>query len=402
MLQPVRQGRAGGALPVAYAAIAGVLIAVGFAAWLHTGPASAAPGTSASTTTVTDSTPPVTDLTGAPVNPVSTTTTIPSQAPLVPMDPTAPRPYVDDTNCLSCHGDSNAGAVVNKQRSDHTTVTLYVDPKQLKDSVHRFDDCTTCHGTKPHDSNSPFTKLSQAEKCGSCHKYEYTQYINSVHGKPQVNGNSDPATCTDCHSPTGSPHNIQRVLDPNSSAYPKNIAQACGKCHNDPKLMNKYGIVEKVYDSYMNSFHGKVISLSGSAAGLQQLNTATCSNCHGSHNIAAVTDPNAPVAGMENLARTCEQCHPGAGTRFASGFLGHKGAELNHIPQVYWGEKFFWVLTRATLAMGVLLVITPFGRWGVDKARGRKRRGGHRAQAQEQKEEPAAEQDGAQTPEHKE
>ena len=105
---------------------------------------------------------------------------------------------------------------------------------------------------------------------------------------------------------------------------------------------------------------------------------------------------------MSNLARTCEQCHPGAGTRFASGFLGHKGAELNHVPEVYWGEKFFYVLTRATLAMGVLLVITPFGRWGVDKIRGGKKRGRRRAKAPDQTEEPVSEEGDAQALEQKE
>ncbi len=399
MLKPVR--KAGLALPVACAAIACVLAVVGFFAWYHTVPASADTGTSPSTTAVTDTTP-VTDLTGAPVIAVTTTTTTPEQAPAIPIDPSAPHAYVDENNCLSCHGNHDAGGVMTKQRPDGSMVELYVDPAQLRFSIHRFTDCTTCHGAKPHEADSPFTKLSQAQKCGTCHKYEYTQYISSVHGRPQVEGNSDPATCTDCHSATGSAHNIERVLDPNSSAYPKNVAKTCGKCHDDPKLMNKYGIVEKVYDSYMNSFHGKAINLSDDNTGLQQLNMATCINCHGSHNIAAVTDPDAPVAGMENLAKTCEQCHPGAGTRFASGFLGHKGAELDHIPQVYWGEKFFYVLTRATLAGGVLLVITPFGRWGVDKLRGGKKRGKRHSKTHDQAGEPAPENDTSQTPEREE
>ena len=68
---------------------------------------------------------------------------------------------------------------------------------------------------------------------------------------------------------------------------------------------------------------------------------------------------------MENLAKTCEQCHPGAGVQFAKGFLGHKEADPAHIPQVYWGEKFFFVFTRATLAGGVVLVVGPFWRRGV-------------------------------------
>jgi hypothetical protein len=296
--------------------------------------------------------------TGAPA-----ITAVPSAGSASAYDPSAPVLFVDQNNCLSCHGDP----AFSKKQPDGTSISLYVDPAGLSHTVHRFQDCTTCHSSSPHEAQTPLTKLSLAEKCGSCHQYEYGQYIESVHGVPQASGNSDPATCTDCHSANSNPHNVVRVLDPLATTYPKNIAQTCAKCHDDPKLMGKYGIVEKVYDSYMRSFHGKAISLSGNSGAIEQLNTATCVNCHGSHNIALVSDPNSPVAGMENLAKTCEQCHPGAGVEFASGFLGHKEADPSFVPQVYWGEKFFFVFTRVILAGGVLMVVMPLGRMGVER-----------------------------------
>jgi hypothetical protein len=360
--------------------------ALGLATLSYAGPASASAGTTTAAPV------PTTDITGASgvaFDPTTPSTLTPSVGPVLPSDPSAPRSYVDQNNCLSCHGDSKLATIMTKQRPDGSSVALYVDPNGLTYSVHRFNDCTTCHSSKPHDTNSPLTKLSLAEKCGSCHQFEYNQYIKSVHGAPQASGNSDPATCTDCHSSNSNPHNIVRVLDPSATTYPKNIAQTCAKCHNDPKLMGKYGIVEKVYDSYMRSFHGKNISLSGDSAALQQLNTATCVNCHGAHNISSVSDPNSPVAGMENLAKTCEQCHPGAGVEFAKGFLGHKEAEPNHIPEVFWGEKFFFVLTRAVLAGGVLLVVAPFGRWGVDRVKSRRKP--HKEEPQVEEEPPESE-----------
>ena len=113
-----------------------------------------------------------------------------------------------------------------------------------------------------------------------------------------------------------------RVLEYDAPAYRKNTAQTCAKCHGDEDLMGRYGILEKVYESYMRSFHGKAIQL-GSYE-ISQLDKATCTNCHGTHDIAKTDDPDSPVAGVENLAVTCEQCHEGAGVEFASGFLGHK------------------------------------------------------------------------------
>lgn len=356
-----------------------VAAAVGLGAWLNVQPAQARPGNTCDpdpghglpgchVETTTTSTAPL-----APIAPRSTTTTAPPVTPTLTPDPTGSRPYVDQNNCLACHGDPSLKDLMKKQRPDGSTVVLYVDPTALSYSVHRFTDCTTCHTERPHDVQTPLTKLSLAEKCGSCHQHQYSQYITSVHGSPQTSGNSDPASCTDCHSATSSPHNVVRVLDPSASTYPKNIAQTCAKCHDDPELMAKYGIVEKVYDSYMRSFHGKAISLSGESAALQQLKTATCVNCHGSHNISSTSDPTSPVAGMENLAKTCEQCHPGAGVEFAEGFLGHKEADSRHIPQVYWGEKFFFVFTRVVLAGGVVLVVGPFGRWGVEQIKRRRK-----------------------------
>ncbi|OFV81938.1 MAG: hypothetical protein A2W26_09010 [Acidobacteria bacterium RBG_16_64_8] len=76
---------------------------------------------------------------------------------------------------------------------------------------------------------------------------------------------------------------------------------------------------------------------------------------------------------MENLAKTCEQCHQGAGVDFASGFLGHKEANLDHVPQVFWGERFFYVFTRVVLGGGVLMVAMPIGRWAVDRAKGKRK-----------------------------
>jgi hypothetical protein len=355
------------------------LVALGLATWLYAAPASAATTTTAPPAATGAA--PYVDSTGTLVDPASGDMTsssvpahlVPSVGPALGLDPTAPRTYVDESNCLSCHADASLTPIVAEQRPDGSTVALYVDPKGLEYSVHRFNDCTTCHSDKPHEVKSPLTKLSLAEKCGSCHQFEFGQYIKSVHGAPQASGNSDPATCTDCHSSNSNPHNIVRVLDPAATTYPRNIAQTCAKCHDDPKLMSKYGIVEKVYDSYMRSFHGKAISLSGDSAALQQLNKATCINCHGSHNISMVSNPDSPVAGMENLAKTCEQCHPGAGVEFAKGFLGHKEADPEHIPQVFWGEKFFFVFTRVVLAGGVVLVVAPFWRSGVDRIKRRRK-----------------------------
>lgn len=129
--------------------------------------------------------------------------------------------------------------------------------------------------------------------------------------------------------------------------------------------MASYGIVEKVYDSYMRSFHGKAIQLG--TYEISQLDKATCINCHGTHDIKSVDDPNSPVAGVENLAKTCEQCHQGAGVEFAKSFLGHKEASPKNHAVVFFTEKFFLTLTVSVISFAVLIVGMAVIRWGLNR-----------------------------------
>jgi hypothetical protein len=167
-------------------------------------------------------------------------------------------------------------------------------------------------------------------------------------------------------------------LDPSASTYRKNIADTCARCHDDPVLMDRYGIVEKVYDSYMNSFHGKAMKLAPESATLLQLDEATCTNCHGVHNIKSVEDPTSPVAGMDHLLETCRICHGDAEPAFVEGFLGHKVASAEYFPGVYWGGTTFYVVSRVILGFGLLIVLTSiglrFGPWAVGKLKRRKKK----------------------------
>jgi hypothetical protein len=257
----------------------------------------------------------------------------------------------DENNCLSCHGDPEKTKVLG----NGIQVSLYVDESGVVSGAHRYIDCTTCHTATPHAGESPLSKLSLAEKCGSCHQYQYKLHLESIHGRQLAVGNEDVATCVDCHSPTGNPHSVMRVLEPVAPAYKKNIARTCARCHNNTELMADYGIVERVYESYMRSFHGKAIQLSGPE--LNQLGQATCTNCHGVHDIKSSADPGSPVAGLENLTVTCEQCHAGAGVEFASGFLGHREASRDNIPAAHYAEILFSTLLITVVSFGVVVVV---------------------------------------------
>ncbi len=270
---------------------------------------------------------------------------------------------LDENKCLTCHGNPK----FTKTNADGETISLFVNEERVNTSAHRYVDCTTCHTINPHKTDSPLTKQSLADKCGTCHKYEFAVHLESIHGQELARGNPDVATCVDCHSADGSPHNVIRVLEYGAPAYKKNIAETCAKCHADEELMANYGIVEKVYETYMRTFHGKAMQLG--TYEITQLDKATCSNCHGTHDIKSVSNADSPVAGFDNLAQTCEQCHAGAGVQFAKSFLGHKEASVQDSPVVFYAERFFFILTTSVLGLGVFLVGAATVRWGIGRWR---------------------------------
>ncbi|MFH1651531.1 MAG: cytochrome c3 family protein [Chloroflexota bacterium] len=127
---------------------------------------------------------------------------------------------LDQTGCLACHGNEN----FTKPGANGQPISLYVSETAVNSGAHRYIDCTTCHTTDPHAVDTPLNKLSLAEKCGTCHQYQYELHLESVHGQQLLQGNQDVATCVDCHSPTSNPHSVIRVLEYNAPAYKKNIA----------------------------------------------------------------------------------------------------------------------------------------------------------------------------------
>jgi cytochrome b subunit of formate dehydrogenase len=193
--------------------------------------------------------------------------------------------------CSKCHA-----AVSQKfMLSDHGVA--------LSAGVKGAPTCVDCHGA--HTVKSPSTEDAltshqhQAEMCLSCHQDKpevrervgpsagfVSSYEKSVHGQAVKAGNAAAATCSDCH---GS-HDMRKGSNPASSVARKNIASTCGKCHG--------GIEEQ----YKYSIHGKALANGVTAA-------ATCTDCHGEHDILSPRNPRSPVAARNVSAQVCSPCH---------------------------------------------------------------------------------------------
>lgn len=162
-------------------------------------------------------------------------------------------------------------------------------------SVHGKNLCTSCH---TDIQEVPHQEKVKKVDCGSCHKIESDIYLNSDHGRARKNGESA-ATCVGCH---GAPHEILSARNPASPMYRLNIPKTCAGCHEDTAKMEKYALLEeKPMASYLQTVHGKALE-----KGVIQ--SAVCTDCHGSHDLHSPTNPESKIY-RRTVPVTCGKCH---------------------------------------------------------------------------------------------
>ncbi len=178
--------------------------------------------------------------------------------------------------------------------------------------------CADCHGAHgiyyAADERSTLHLLQVAETCGKCHQGIGDMIERSVHGghkglgQPGQEETSQKKwgrmpTCTDCHQG-------HRLFQTDSADFSSQVVNFCGNCH--PDLTGRYAM----------STHGELTELGYVAA-------AQCPDCHGSHGILPISDPQSRLAAGENRLDTCRQCHTHAVANFSrfDPHADHKNAE---------------------------------------------------------------------------
>jgi len=207
--------------------------------------------------------------------------------------------------------------------------------------------CVDCHGG--HDVSSPNEpRTAISETCGNCHQAVYSSYISSVHGEAlQNDSNLDVPTCTNCHG-------VHSVRGPRTSGFRNGSIATCGGCHADEKMMGKYDLSTAVFDTYLDDFHGKSVSLF-QQGGSTESTQAVCFDCHGIHSIQSVDSPNSSVY-PDNLQRTCQQCHSEADIRFPEAWLSHAIPNKEDSPILYYVNLVYKILIPATIGGFMILI----------------------------------------------
>ena len=251
--------------------------------------------------------------------------------------------------CGSCHGQKfvmaasghSSQLVVSYQESVHGRAVAAGSDKAAV--------CTDCHGSheilQASDNKSPIFKFNVPETCAKCHKPVQQEFIQSIHGQAASRGNWQAPVCTDCHGI----HSIKSHSDPTSSVSAQNLALVtCARCHEGVRLSQDFGVEGRRTTTYLASYHGLASKLGSQIV-------ANCASCHGVHNILPSSDPRSTI-NKANLVKTCDQCHPGAGEKFALAKV-HVDAPLSAdmgSVAVRWIRKFYLGMIFAVIGSMVL------------------------------------------------
>ncbi len=210
--------------------------------------------------------------------------------------------------CQDCHTDVKDEGHIDNGAKKVDCGTCHEDyAESMQNDIHRrlktvknLPTCTTCHGT--HNIISPSEVSDKAKDyCGKCHKNMSTTLASTYHVK-----RTSSKVCFECHEQKDIKTNLSHSVHPNLE---------CSDCHNyiaknlDDHPQN-VSVTQKA-DCYL--CHGEIAkqhkeSIHGIALSEGIDEAAKCWDCHGSHEILPVKNPESEVY-PTNLATTCGKCH---------------------------------------------------------------------------------------------
>jgi hypothetical protein len=190
-----------------------------------------------------------------------------------------------DDACLVCHGQTQA-----------RTKAQHVDPATIAGSVHASLGCLDCHAVDPKVNHAG----NRIVFCARCHETEAVGFSKSPHVEGRKANIEKLPTCVTCHGG----HNILAIANPNACTNHKNSVKICIQCHEDQQLTDQVQQLPKatVIKAYENSVHGRALLEKGN------MDAPACVDCHGSHSTLASDNPESPVY-KTHIAMTCGHCH---------------------------------------------------------------------------------------------
>lgn len=304
----------------------------------------------------------------------------------------------DIGNCLLCHKYPGLSRIDEQGKFR----LLYVNESIFANSVHAKVKCEGCHTDIKKIPHDPAKKVDCLSECHIIepsseqkfsHKEVATFLSKSVHAKLDEKQNpkkyaEDMPDCLDCHdNPIFRPLSFFKRVRPGISEMalgrcrvchkkdefifrfynhvttrlhttrsPKNIAEMCGRCHDDPKVVARHNLGTQAVYSYGETFHGK-------AANFLDERIPDCLDCHVNrgqsvHQMLSHEDP-LSITNETHKAAICTnlECHPKATPKLAN-YKVHLELDPEQSPKEYYFQLFFIALTGGTLLpiMGIMFL----------------------------------------------
>lgn len=304
----------------------------------------------------------------------------------------------DIGNCLLCHKYPGLSRIDEEGKFR----LMYVNEEIFNQSVHAKVKCEGCHPDIQKIPHEPAKKVDCLTQCHIIepssekkfsHKDVAESLATSAHAKVDKKGQPKPypediPTCKNCHeNPLYRPLSFFKRVRPGISDValgrcrvchksdefiyrfynhvttrlhkirnPKNIAQVCGRCHDDDEIIARHNLSTKAVFSYGETFHGK-------AARFLEEKIPDCLDCHvkpgeSVHQMLRHDDPNS-ITHINNRGRICASmdCHPNATPQMAT-YKVHAEFNREQSPFQYYFQVFFIVLAGGTLLplMGLLFL----------------------------------------------
>ena len=285
----------------------------------------------------------------------------------------------DKLSCTDCHSDTTSFPHPERQIKDRRSYSLaryesckrchFANYTKTLESVHyqllskgdlRAPVCTDCHGA--HNVTFPAKRdVRISQSCAKCHRDIYKTYLGSIHGRALIDeGNREVPVCSTCHT-------AHSVVDPRTTTFRLGTPEMCGDCHKDEKLMQKYGLSTRVFQTYLADFHGASVALYKKERKPEiSTFTAVCTDCHGVHDITNTDAPNSPVL-KANLVNTCRKCHPDATAKFPAAWLSHYEPSFKKAPLVYLVKLFYMAFIPFVVGGLVLQVFLHIWRAAINR-----------------------------------
>ena len=205
---------------------------------------------------------------------------------------------ITPVNCLSCHQDAISKHQFHPQMK-------FASGTGGKDDVN----CKKCHGY--HDVLSPKNPLSKTHFtnstifCGSCHKKERDDHLNSEHQVELSKNNPNAPTCIFCHQKPITPGTTSDLVK-----LKLNQEELCLNCHIKQEN-NQYA---KTLIDYDKSVHGSALRRGNKFA-------AVCIDCHGTHRLQKANAENSNI-NPTKVSNVCGRCHVAIAQEYHSSIHG--------------------------------------------------------------------------------